>query len=245
MRMLDHSIQQPLQFVEASKRGKLRSAFLNKKFPGSPRLNFLQPREKILACNSQRIEISRSSAIGLQRISSQKSTQRNHADFLAKCFQIRSDEAMRMFGNLLQIHVVSQGHGAGVNPKNLQPCLTIGNSNFNLAIKAARASQRRIQYLGNISSAYNDNLPTCHKTVHQAKQLGNDALLNLAHNLSPLRRYRVNLIYKEDSGNMTSRFLEHLAESGLALAIKLPHDLWAIEMNKMHAALGCHGSRQQ
>ena len=42
---------------------------------------------------------------------------------------------------------------------------------------------------------------------------------------------------------MARRFLENLAELGLTLAVKLAHDLRAIEMNEVNAAFSGHGAR--
>ena len=44
---------------------------------------------------------------------------------------------------------------------------------------------------------------------------------------------------------MARRFLEDLAELGLTLAVELPHDLRAVEMNEVHAAFGCYGAGKQ
>ena len=152
---------------------------------------------------------------------------------------------MRVLGNFAQIHVRRERHRARVNSEDLQPRLLVGNSDFNFAIEAAGTPQRRIENFGNIRRADHDDLTARDKTIHQAEKLRDDALLDFAGDFGALGSDRVNLVDEQNRGSMTRRFLEHLAQLGFALAVKLAHDLGAVEVNEVNAAFGSDGARQQ
>src|SRR5208337_2544896 len=120
-------------------------------------------------------------------------------------------------------------------PEDLQTCLSIRNANFDFAIEAARTPQRRIQHLGNVGGADDDDLAARDEAVHQAEKLRHDALFNLPGDLGAFGSHGIDLIDEEDRGRVARRFLKNLAEFSLALAIKLPHDFRAVEVNEVHA----------
>ena len=73
-----------------------------------------------------------------------------------------------MLGDLLQVDVRRERHGARVDPQDLQPGLSIGNTDFNLAIEATGTPQCRIQNLGDVGRADDDDLTARDKAIHQA-----------------------------------------------------------------------------
>src|SRR5258708_10730836 len=150
-----------------------------------------------------------------------------------------------MFGYLAKIDVLRQRHGAGMNSQNLQPGLTVRNSNFNFAVEAAWAAQCRVENLGNVGRANDDDLAAGDKTIHQAEKLRYHALFDFARYFGALGSDSIDLIYKEDGGRMPCRFLENFAEFGFAFAIKLPHDFRAVEVYEVHTALGRNRAGQQ
>ena len=77
------------------------------------------------------------------------------------------------------------------------------------------------------------------------EQLRHDALLDLAGDVGALRRHGVDLVDEQDRRRAARRFLEDLAELGLALAVELPHDLRAVEVNEVDAAFGGDRAREQ
>src|ERR1700722_5820241 len=150
-----------------------------------------------------------------------------------------------MFGDLAEINVLRQRHSTGVNSQDLQTGLTVGNANFDLAVETARAAERGVENLGDVGGADDDDLAASHKAIHQAKKLGHDPLFDFACNFSALGSYSIDFVDKEDGGRMPRSFLENLAQLGLALAVKLPHDLGTVEVNEVHPALGSDCACQQ
>src|SRR5579872_2693540 len=243
--MFDHAIEQSFDLVEASKRCKGRGAFLNKEFTSSAGFHFFQPGEKIVARNLQVNQFCGCRAIGFNWHAGKKAAQCDHADFLSQRFQVSADKTMRMLSNLSEVDIGCERHGSRVNSQNLQTRLGVWNTNFNFAIKAARTPQRRIKHLRNVGSTDNNDLTARDKSIHQTEQLGNHSLFNLTNNLGSFRSYRVNFIDEENRWGMTCRFLEDLAQLGLALAIKLQHDLRSVEVNEVDQTLSRHGASQQ
>ena len=245
VRMLVYRIEQSFHLVETAERGKRRRAFLNKEFASRAGLDFLQTGEKIVARNLQRSQFRGYGAVDLQWHGGKKPAQRDHADFLAQRFQIGADKAVGMLGDLLNIDVRGEWHGARVNLQNLEPRLGVRNADFDFAIEAARTPQRGVKDFGNIGRADDDDLAARHETIHQAEELRHNALFDFADHFGALGSHGVDFVDKENRGGMARRFLEDLAELGLALPVKLPHDFGTIEVNEVNAAFGGYGARQQ
>src|ERR1039458_9363842 len=236
--MLENGIEQPFHLVKTSEGCERGCAFLNKEFASRAGLDFLQTGEKVVARNLQRSQFSRLSAVGFEGEGGEETAQSNQADFLSQRFEIGADEAVGMFGDLLEVDVRGERHGARVDPEDLQPCLSIRNANFDFAIEATGTPQRRVKNLGDVGRTDDDDLAACDKTIHQAEKLRHYALFNLASHFGAFGSHGVDLVDKENRRRVARRFLENLAKLGLALAVELPHDLRAVEVNEMHAAFG-------
>src|SRR5437899_3551887 len=216
VRVLDDRLEQLLHVVKSADRCERRGAALDEELARRARLDFLQAREKIVARDDQRMDVS----LRVDRSRREEAPQRDHADFLAERFQVRADEAVRVVRDLLQIDVGPHRHGARVNLQDLQPRLRVRHADLDLAIEPARAAQRRIEHLGNVRRADDDDLPARDEAVHQAQELRDDALLDLADDFGPLRRDGVDLVDEENGRRAARRFLEHLAELRLALPVE-------------------------
>src|ERR1019366_353673 len=87
---------------------------------------------------------------------------------------------MGMLGDLLEVDVRRDRHGARVDLEDLQPCLGVRNADFDFAIEATGTPQRRVKNLRDVGRADNDDLAARHKAIHQAEKLRHDALFDLA-----------------------------------------------------------------
>src|SRR5579872_6043535 len=123
---------------------------------------------------------------------------------------------MRVLGDLTQIDIGRQGHSPGMDSKNLQTRLIVGNSNFDFAIEAAGTSQGGIQNLRNVGRTNHDHLATRDKTVHQAEKLSDHALLDFAGDLGTFRGNSVDFVNKEDGWSVAGGLVKDLAQLGLA-----------------------------
>src|SRR5208282_3268647 len=218
---------------------------LNKKFARRTGLDFLQAGEKVVARYLQRRQVGGCVAVGRKRRSGEKTAQGNHADFLSERFEIGADKAVGMLGDLEQVDVRRERHGARVDAEDLQTCLCIRNADFDFAIEAAGTPQSGIKNLGNVGGADDDDLAARDKAVHQAEKLRHDALFDFPSHFRAFGSHGIDLVDEQDRRRMAGSFLENLAQFGLALAIELPHDLRAVEVNEVDAAFGGHGAGQQ
>ena len=150
-----------------------------------------------------------------------------------------------MFGDLLKVDVRPERHGARVDLEYLKPGLGVRDADLDFAIEASRASERRIQDLRDVRGADDNDLAARHEAVHQAQELRHDALLDLAGHFGALGRHGVDLVDEEDRRRAARRFLEDLAELGFALAIELPHDLRAVEVDEMNSAFSRNSPGEQ
>ena len=237
VRVLDDCVEQALDVGEPADGRERLGALLDEELARRARLHLVEPREKVLVRHLQRV--------GIGEVGREKPPQRDHADFLAERLEIGADEALRAPGDLAQIDVLGERHRARVNLQDLQPRLRVRHADLDLAIEAARPPQRRIEDLGDVGRADDDHLPARDEAVHQAEQLRDDALLDFADHLRALRRDGVDLVDEEDRGRAPRRFLEHFAQPRFALAVELPHDLGAVQVDEMDAALGGDGAREQ
>src|SRR5208283_2840099 len=144
VRVLDDGIEHSLDLVQASERGKRRRAFLDKELAGGAGFDFFQAGEKVFARDAQCSEFRRRNSVGLKGRVGEEPSQSNHADFLSERFQIGADETMRMLGDLAQVDIGRERHGASVNAENLQARLRVRNADFDFAIETAGTPQRRI-----------------------------------------------------------------------------------------------------
>ena len=152
---------------------------------------------------------------------------------------------MRVLGDLGQHDVRSERHRARVDFQNLQPRLRVRHADFDFAIEAAGPAERRIEDFRNVRRAHHDHLAARHESVHQTQKLRYDALFDFADDVGALRRDGVDLVDEENRRRMACRFLEDLSELRLALPVELPHDLGAVEMDEVDAALRGDGAREQ
>ena len=121
-----------------------------------------------------------------------------------------------MLGDFGQIDIRTKGHGTRVNLQDLKPSLSIGNTDLNLSIEPARATERWIQHLGNIGGAHDDDLAAGQEAIHQTQELSHDPLFDFTGHLGAFGRDGVNLVDEENRRRSTRRLLEDLSKLGLA-----------------------------
>src|SRR5262249_5941715 len=92
------------------------------------------------------------------RVEPEKPAERDHADFLAQRLEIGADEAVGGFGDLRQVHVGPERHGARMYPENLQPRLGVRAADLDFAIETAGTAQRWIQDFRNVGRTDDDDL---------------------------------------------------------------------------------------
>src|SRR6266852_1125810 len=103
-----------------------------------------------------------------------------------------------MFGDLLQVDVWPERHGARMDLEDLKPGLGVWDADLDLAIEASGSSERRIQDLRNVRGPDDNDLTARHEPVHQAQELRHDALFDLAGHFGALGCHGVDLVDEKD-----------------------------------------------
>ena len=88
----------------------------------------------------------------------------------------------------------------------------IRHADINLAIEAAESAESRIDAVGTVRGADDNNLTTALDTVHEGEQLRDNTLLDLALGLLTVGRDGVDLIDKDNGGLVRLRLGEGLSQ---------------------------------
>jgi len=110
--MLHHGIDQAFDAVQAANRGEGRRALLDEELARRARSTSFKPVTKSVwvTCSDDRSRITGRSAGGVgRRGAGEETPQRDHADFLAQRFEIRTDEPVRVFGDFRQMDIGPSG----------------------------------------------------------------------------------------------------------------------------------------
>ena len=190
-------------------------ALLDEEFARRARLDLLQPGEEVVARHLQRAELGRLPASPAAARACVDERNRRSA-IMPTSWHSASRSAptkpCECSAISCEVDVGRERHGARVDLEDLQPAWRVRHADLDLAIEAARPSQRRIEHLGDVGGADDDHLAARDEAVHQAEQLRDDALLDLADDLGALGRDGVDLVDEEDRRRAARRLLEDLAE---------------------------------
>ena len=110
----------------------------------------------------------------------------------------------------MEIDVWGHGHVLGLDPKNLEASVLVGDGHLELPIEASRSAQGHLDGVGAVGSADDDNVRGRLEGVHEGEELGHDALLGLALRLITLGGDGVELVHEYDGGGLGLRLLEGL-----------------------------------
>src|ERR1041385_8031072 len=176
----------------------------------------------------------------------QVAAQRLHGGLAGEGHEVGADEAVRGVGEVLEVDVLGLGHVARLDLQDLEAALLVGHADLDLAVEAPGAAQRRIDGVGPVGGADDDDLAAALEAVHQGQHLRHDAALHFALHLVALGRDGVHLVDEDDAGRVLLGLLEGLAQVLLGLAVELAHDLRAVDGVELGAGLvgdglGDHG----
>src|SRR5262249_27159211 len=131
-----------------------------------------------------------------------------------------------------------QRHAARMDLQDVQPSRLVGYADGDLTIEPAGPAQRRIERIGNVGGADDDDLSPRLQPVHEREQLRYDPALDLllAAQRRPLGRDRIDFI-EEDDARPGARLLEYAPQVRFAFAVELVHDLGAAETEELGVGL--------
>ena len=129
-----------------------------------------------------------------------------------------------------------------MNAEDLSSAFVVGHANDDLAVEATWAAERLVDRFRPVGGRDDDEVLARLKPVHQAQQLGDDALFRFAGDLATLGRDGIDLVDEDDRGRGCSRLFEQFAQTLLALAIGRAHDFRAGDVEELRVAFVGHSA---
>mmetsp|Transcript_50058 Transcript_50058/g.113848 ORF Transcript_50058/g.113848 Transcript_50058/m.113848 type:complete len:216 (+) Transcript_50058:1103-1750(+) len=126
----------------------------------------------------------------------------------AELCQIRPYETMGVRSYILELHVGGELHVFGVDPEDLEAAIVIGNTDIQLAVKATKATESRIDGVWPVRRRDDNSVGAALHAIHEGQHLRHNALLDLTARLVALRRDGVDLVDKDNGWRVLLGLLE-------------------------------------
>ncbi|XP_037470136.1 uncharacterized protein LOC119343017 [Triticum dicoccoides] len=152
---------------------------------------------------------------------------------------------MCILGNQLKVDVLIQLHVLGVDAEHFETPDLVRHADVDLAIKPSESPQGRVDAVGTVRRAHDDDVRAGLHAIHQCQQLGDDAPLDLAVSLLPVRSNGVDLVDEDDRGRVLLSLLEGLPQVALALSGHLRHYLLPVDKEEEGPGLVGHRTGDQ
>ena len=139
-------------------------------------------------------------------------------------------------------------HALGVDAQDLLASLDVRLVDEHLAIEAAGAEQRRIEHLGPVGRAHDDDALARVEAVHLGEQLIERLLALLVAAERALHAHlaeRVELVDEDDARRLGFGLLKQIADAGGADADEHLDELGSAQAEERHVRLAGDGARQQ
>ena len=143
---------------------------------------------------------------------------------------------------------VGELHGLDVDAQDLLAAADVGLVDEHLPIEAAGAEQRRVEHLGTVGRAHDDDALAAVEAVHLGEQLVERllALLVAAHRrLDADLAERIELVDEDDAGRLDFRLREEIAHARGADADEHLDELGAAQAEERHLGLAGDRAREQ
>ena len=100
-----------------------------------------------------------------------------------------------------------------MDAENLAAAFLVGDADDDFAVEAAGAAKRLVDRFRTIGGGDDDQILPRLQPVHQAQQLGDEALFRFAGDLATLGSDRIDLVDEDDRRRGLGRMLEQLAQA--------------------------------
>eukprot|EP00038_Savillea_parva_P002189 m.111489 g.111489 ORF g.111489 m.111489 type:complete len:439 (-) comp10753_c1_seq1:45-1361(-) len=171
-------------------------------------------------------------------------TGRKQRSFVHQVRQVSTRETGRATGNQHRLHPIGQRHFLHVNLENLLTTDDVRQPDNDLAVKATRAEQRRIQYVRTVGGGNHDNAFVALEAVHLYQQLV-QCLLTLVvtatHASATMAANGIDLVDEDDTGALLLGLLEHVTDTRGTHAHEHFHEVRTGDREEWH--LGLAGNR--
>src|SRR6059058_3309154 len=138
-----------------------------------------------------------------------------HRSLSAECRYIRAGVAVANVRQPVKIHIQGQWHRSRVNLQNLMSARFVGDSDLYFPVEAPGASERRVDGVRPIRSAYHDDVSPGGHAVHEGEQLSHNSTFHFSRHFLSLWSDGVHLVDEYDTGRALLSFLKNLPQPGL------------------------------
>mmetsp|Transcript_809 Transcript_809/g.1489 ORF Transcript_809/g.1489 Transcript_809/m.1489 type:complete len:326 (+) Transcript_809:667-1644(+) len=173
---------------------------------------------------------------------------RRQRAFVHQVGEVGAREPRRAARDNAQVHIGAKWHLAGVDAKNAFAALDVGIRHLNLAVEAARAQQRGIEYVGAVGCRDDDDALVGLEAVHFHQQLVKRLLtLIIAATVASATgpAHGVDFVDEDDAGRVLFRLLEHVAHTAGTDAHEHLDKVGTGDGEEGHASLTRDGAGQQ
>src|SRR5438093_90310 len=138
-----------------------------------------------------------------------------HRSLSAECRYVRAGVAVANVRQPMKIHIQGQWHRSRVNLQNLMSARFVGDSDLYFPVEAPRASERRVDGVRPIRSAYHDDVSPGGHAIHEGEQLSHNSTFHFSRHFLSLWSDGVHLVDEYDTGRALLSFLKNLPQPGL------------------------------
>ena len=167
---------------------------------------------------------------------------------VCEIFKVRAGKSGCRSRNRLEIHVRANRLVFRVYAQNCLASLDIGIANGNLAVKASRTQQRRIEDIAAVCRSNDNDAAVGAKAIHFDKQLIERLfalIVAAAESRAAMTPNGVDFIDKDNRRRIFLRLLEQVAHTRCADADKHLHKIRTGNGEKRHASLSRHSLGQK
>ncbi len=162
--------------------------------------------------------------------------------------QVGAGETRRPAGQHVHVHTVIQGLAPGMHLENLLPAEQVGEVDRDLAVKAPRTQQGRVEDVRTVGGGDNDDSLVGAETVHLHQQLV-QGLLTLVvatpEACAPVPPDGIDLVHEDDAGGALLGLLEQVPHPGGAHPDEHLHEVGAADAEEGHPGLAGDRPGQQ
>ena len=162
--------------------------------------------------------------------------------------QICTGKARSTLGNNIKVNIIAYRLTLNVYLQNVGTTLDIRTVNHNLAVKAARTQQCRVQNIRTVCGGNHDNAFISTKAIHLYQQLVQGLLsfiVATAKSGTTLTADSINLVNKDDAGSTLFSLVKQITYAGCAYADKHLHKIGARNAEEGYACLAGNSLSQQ
>ena len=142
----------------------------------------------------------------------QVAAERSHGGLSNQGCEVSADKAVGVVEHPTDVKVLSNGHLTGVDIHDFAATFSIGHTDLNLSVKAARSSQGRVECIPSVGGSNDHDVVSALHAVHQGQHLSDDSTFNLSGDVLTLGAYGIDFVDEHDGGGVVGGLIKDFAQ---------------------------------